>query len=182
MTDIFVFLRRSRVWLALVMIASASATSIHAQGAAADSIDATEGSRVRLSARTLQNPSVTGTLTTVRGDSLWLRYAPSSAPTPFARSALTRLEVSGGHPGRTRSAWIGGLIGFAGGAVLGVALGSGGSCTDGCKEPDVRLPAAAITGAFFGFVGVLVGSVTVGPERWYPGRLTSTGPNGGTDR
>jgi hypothetical protein len=180
-------LHSSRYLLTAAILSCGTSISLRAQSAttgviavrpaatAADSVEASIGSRIRVSARTLRNPTLTGTLIAARDDSLWLRFEPMRLPLALSRDALTRLEVSGGHPQQARHARVGALAGVATGALLGTMFGlvSEDGCSDCAprrKGPFVAAAAGGL-GLFGGLVGVVTGAWMPGPELWQPARF-----------
>jgi ABC-type Fe3+-siderophore transport system permease subunit len=137
-----------------------------------DTVDVSAGARIRVSALTLTNPSLIGRVEAVHGDSLWIRYAPTSPALGLSRVALTNLEVSRGTPGVRRHILIGAALGAAAGALFGYMAASDADCVDcpASARHSAKPGAALFFGTLGGLGGLLWGS-TLGDEVWQPGRL-----------
>lgn len=147
-----------------------------------------EGTRVRVSARTLGTSPRVARVVAVRADTLVFR--PEGVPERAADSvialplrSLDRLEISAGlRPGKARLA----RLGLVSGLVIGGASGAL-TYTDPCREEPARCAAifagssrqgAVISGALVGGLLGLVGGAVAGAvspvERWEPIRLDPT--------
>lgn len=136
------------------------------------------GSRVRLTASRVSFAPLIGRVVSVEGDHIVLERSPTDDHPPEAvRIALASVETVELSAGRRRNAgkgaWMGGVIGFGAGALLGAALGG---ADDECREGEfifcddlsagegagILGPAGAAAGAL---VGVAIGALTKS-ERW----------------
>ena len=150
------------------------ASPVAAQGDPASLV----GSRVRLTTSQVSFAPLIGRVVSVEGDHIVLERSPTDDQPPGAvRITLADVESVWLSAGRRRNAgkgaWVGGVIGFGAGALLGAV---GGGAFSECREGefffcDDMSPAegAGIFGAFGAGVGALVG-VAIGAltksERW----------------
>lgn len=162
--------------LALV-IATALPLGAQEPSSRPDTVLVAPGAIVRVSATTLANPALVGRLDTLQADSLWIRYDRTLPPVGLAREAVTRLDVSRGHPGRRARTLRGAALGGVAGALFGVAVTDRAGCAD-CTPEYVRSRRTR-TALFFGAVGGLGGALVAsmfGREQWVPGRLPAREP------
>jgi len=110
------------------------------------------GDRVRISAASLADGRVTGTVVSVDGNGLSIVEATGRPARAFPLNALTRLEVSVARRSRVvPGALIGGGLGLAAGAAIGAAAGQ--SCED-----EILCPGSTLGAGVVGAIGLAVGA------------------------
>jgi hypothetical protein len=131
-----------------------------------------EGTRVRVTSDVpVAGTRVTGTLTTLPGDSLRIERDGDAGPVTFAATDIRTLER---HAGTRSHAGTGAIVGMTLGAVAG-AIGSIAFCANFTmmgSDPSCEGSAAAQAGALGGLggaavgglLGALIGSVISGPK------------------
>jgi hypothetical protein len=132
------------------------------------------GQRVRLTTGAASRDRVVGTLVGEDADSFRVRVSGQAAPMSVARSAVTRLEISGGARRATREgAWKAAGLGVVAGFVIG---GVAASHSNDCGIPSNvfycytdwyarAFRDGLIGGALGALAGAAIGS-TVSTERW----------------
>jgi hypothetical protein len=143
--------------LALMVLATALLAPVVAD---AQTPAVVAGTRVRVTAPSIDLRRHVTTIVDVRGDSIV--FGVSNNSRSVALSDLTALEVSAGKHRRVlRSAGLGLGIGAIVGAVVGAATYEECVPTEflGCLAPESRAQSVAIGGVVLGGVGLLTGAV-----------------------
>jgi hypothetical protein len=154
------------MYVGVVLGLLASATSV----TGAQSLDAIPANtRIRIDLPTGDRPrfrrervqSVTGTLETVRADTLLLVVRPGDVPLRVPRAAARSLYVSRGRPARWRAAIDGALLP----ALITAALSAAGTSIHRGEGQPSAGQAAASSAAWVGASGALFGAWSP-KERW----------------
>ena len=161
---------KRRVVSLLIPLSLISFSTYGAAQATPDAIASVSAdARVRITAPQLSGSRITGKVTHVAADTLYI--APNRnrlVAVPIA--AITAAEVS-----RGKRRWVGAMKGagigsLAGGAVLGTLIWTGDPDCDYClpgREPGAALAGAIIGAVFAAPTGAVVGAI-IGSERWEP--------------
>lgn len=163
-------MRRVHLATAIVLVYAGSALSpahIHAQAIAptSDSVLVRRDDRVRLSSSLVTNPSLTGRILRLRGDSLFIRLESTGTDLGLPVAALTRLDVQAGARARQRNVRIGAVTGLAIALAVGVPMLR-------ASENGLAVPFATL-GTISGTVlGAGIGWAVQTP-RWVPGRIAA---------
>lgn len=147
----------------IVLLLGLPAGRLHAQ----DAESLRPGTRVRVTAPTVDSRRLTGPVISVSGDTLRIPLDGDVLPIPLA--SVERLEVSDGK-NRLAGALVGTVAGAAGGAAV-LALACVGT-DDNCGGYTWL---AAYGGAFIGAPIGAIGGFIVGRERWRTLPLTEPG-------
>ena len=115
------------------------------------------GTRVRVTSKGRESPSVVGTLTALDKESLSVLPAGGGEPRVLGRSEVARLERSVQPSRRGRGALIGLGLGLA--AAVGKVAIQGG-CNDGCNASNV------VVGGLVALSGATIGALAAPGERW----------------
>ena len=133
------------------------------------------GSLLRLRLKDDAQPVITGTLSRVQRDTIFLRdeYDSSHALSPLPLRAVAEVDVyEGTHGHANTGALVGLVIGAAGGAAafVGLSEGFGGSRSDNASS---GVLGGFLGGALGAGVGALIGGVLARGETWTPVPLTA---------
>ena len=123
-----------------------------------------EGARVRVTSPVLGNEPRVGVVVSATRDTLSFRAERQPAYTPLRTSDIRQLEVSQG----TRShRLIGGLVGFAAGAVAGGFIGAA-AVEKG--NGFARVDGAGVGASIGGLLGAVAGALVIGRsvDTWVP--------------
>jgi len=127
------------------------------------------GSRVRVTAPSVFNKRVAGTVDVVGSDTLAVNAEKGGGVLLVSLKDVTRLEVS---DGRRSHAGLGAKIGLMTGFVTGfvIVVATYEECTDFCPVPDPGpVGTAAIAGVVFGIGGAALGAIVgalIKTDRW----------------
>jgi hypothetical protein len=144
-----------------------------------DDVDIVPGSRIRITERGARSDALSGTVITMRADSVVMRLDNNARRSSFALAGLSRFEVSEGKKGHANA---GGGIGFLIGAGIGALIGSisttGGDHLEGAASVMAGSGIGAVVGTF---VGAAIGAKHK-TEKWVDVEVESISISAGASR
>jgi hypothetical protein len=161
--------RFPRVVLLLLLLGAVLPASSAAQEGAGTEDPIPAGTRVRVSAPTFSRGKISGRVTHVVADTLFIAPDPNSlVAVPI--SAITGAEVSRGIDRWRRALEGAGMAGLTAGTLFGLVVFAGDPNCDYClpgRNPQAAAAGAVVGAVLFAPIGAIIGA-SVGSERWEP--------------